>query len=246
MTKKAGHAPVRPPHVGARGRAAHAELLVRVHSIHSIHSILGKTPSRENNEKTMKKRLEQLDRQLSSALYRAFHARPAVSAPVSALCRVLEWSGDGRLWFALWALGVFLVGTSWGEIREIREPSLETVSSALKRLLALLLVDLVLVGGLKWAVKRRRPSYGRAPAGYVVEVDRYSFPSGHASRAMAIAAGLFVDSEKWAWAWAWALLVGASRVAYGRHWVGDVAGGWAGGWAVGMAVRSMYLVVFDS
>ena len=188
----------------------------------------------------MKKQLEQLDRQLSSALYRAFHARPAVSAPVSALCRVLEWSGDGRLWFALWALGVFLVGTSWGEIREIREPS------ALKRLLALLLVDLVLVGGLKWAVKRRRPSYGRAPAGYVVEVDRYSFPSGHASRAMAIAAGLFGDSEQWAWAWAWALLVGASRVAYGRHWVGDVAGGWAVGWAVGMAVRSMYLVVFDS
>ncbi len=166
-----------------------------------------------------------MDRRLSSALYRAFHARPAFSARVSALCRVLEWSGDGRLWFALWAV---LAGLG--------------VSKFSRLLLGLLLVDLALVGGLKWAVKRRRPSYGRAPADYVVEVDRYSFPSGHASRAAAVATGLFGGTDAWAWAWAWALLVGVSRVVYGRHWVGDVAGGWA----VGLATSSICDVMVEA
>lgn len=162
------------------------------------------------------------------------------------------------MWFALWAVlaappsllqlsPLLLQHAEWVvETRDAIAFAEVGAAEAARLLLRLLLVDLALVGGLKWAVKRRRPSYGRAPAGYVVEVDRYSFPSGHASRAMAIAAGLFGDSEKWAWAWAWALLVGASRVAYGRHWVGDVAGGWAVGLSLGMAVRSIHLVVFDS
>jgi membrane-associated phospholipid phosphatase len=197
-----------------------------------------------------------MDRRLSSALYEACHARALISTLVSVLCRVLEWSGDGRLWFALWAVlaappsllqlsPLLLQHAEWVvETRDAIAFAEVGAAEAARLLLRLLLVDLALVGGLKWAVKRRRPSYGRAPVGYVVEVDRYSFPSGHASRAMAIAVGLFGWSgwsARIGWvAWvAWALLVGASRVAYGRHWVGDVAAGWA----VGLAVSSIVIII---
>ena len=176
-----------------------------------------------------------MDQRLSSALYDACHARPAASTLVSTLCRALEWSGDGRLWFALWAVlagrAVLPGWVVWTSEADVRETS--------RLLLELLLADLALVGALKWAVKRRRPSYGRAPTAYVVEVDRYSFPSGHASRAMAIGVGMYGGrSGAVAWAVAWALLVGVSRVAYGRPWPGDVAGGWAVGLAVALAVRA--------
>ena len=97
------------------------------------------------------------------------------------------------------------------------------------------MLDLAVVGGLKWGVKRKRPGYGARVDTYVVEVDRYSFPSGHASRAMGVVAGLGLGEWAW-WRW-WVLGVGLSRVVGGRHYVGDVVGGWAVGWAVGWVVR---------
>lgn len=72
------------------------------------------------------------------------------------------------------------------------------------------------------------------------EMD-YGFVSGHASAATAFALGIvlfFGFRQRWAWAVAvgWALLMGLSRMFLGRHFLGDVLGGWiVGGLAVWLA-----------
>ena len=95
-----------------------------------------------------------------------------------------------------------------------------------------LLVDLALVGVLKYIVRRPRPSYNDA-GDYllVVDVDRYSFPSGHASRCLFV--GLFwIMWHLGSW-WMqclvfwWSLATALSRVLLGRHYVSDIAAGGA-------------------
>lgn len=59
----------------------------------------------------------------------------------------------------------------------------------------------------------------------------YGFVSGHASAATAFAFGLVLFSgvrRRWLWlaAIGWALLMGISRMYLGRHFLGDVLGGW--------------------
>ncbi|GJP32903.1 hypothetical protein CLOM_g17488 [Closterium sp. NIES-68] len=92
---------------------------------------------------------------------------------------LLERSGDGRLLlplaFALWLSPVFTSAT----IRQI----------FLGIFLACIL-DLAIVGILKVAFRRPRPHYNRGML-VVVAPDQWSFPSGHASRAIMIAALLF-------------------------------------------------------
>ena len=48
-----------------------------------------------------------------------------------------------------------------------------------------LLLDIIIVGLIKNLTKRERP--GKGPAGHDWGPDRYSFPSGHASRAVFVA-----------------------------------------------------------
>ena len=47
-----------------------------------------------------------LDAALSRAVYELFHAAPGVGRVTDAACKALEWSGDGRLWFGLWAVAI--------------------------------------------------------------------------------------------------------------------------------------------
>ncbi|CAD7695960.1 unnamed protein product [Ostreobium quekettii] len=95
------------------------------------------------------------------------------------------------------------------------------------------ITDLALVGCLKAAVRRPRPAYNDAEDyALVVSVDRHSFPSGHASRALFIAALTTAWGVPALWlalAWAWGGLVGLSRVMMGRHYLTDVVGGWVVG-----------------
>ncbi len=98
------------------------------------------------------------------------------------------------------------------------------------------LLSVVLTTLLKYAVRRRRPK-GDWGAVYR-RTDPHSFPSGHASRTVAmtvvvLARGLPGPGLLLA---GWSLLVGFSRVALGVHYLLDVAAGYLLGLAIGAAV----------
>lgn len=76
----------------------------------------------------------------------------------------------------------------------------------------------------------------------------YGFASGHASAATAFALGIalfFGFRQRWVWTVAigWALLMGVSRMYLGRHFLGDVLGGWIIGvsavWVAWLFVRAI-------
>jgi undecaprenyl-diphosphatase len=77
---------------------------------------------------------------------------------------------------------------------------------------------------IKYAVRRKRP--WDQPQFYAVKHDRYSFPSGHATRMMAIAAVLTRFSPSVAIAgYVLAVVVAVCRVLVGVHYVSDVVVG---------------------
>lgn len=96
-----------------------------------------------------------------------------------------------------------------------------------------LLLDLVLVAMVKGVVRRPRPTYNRMDMFATVSVDRYSFPSGHATRAAMcgrfLLAHLVLAAPLRVLVLLWTGLVGLSRVLLGRHNVTDVMFGfWMG------------------
>uniref|UniRef100_A0A8C7X941 Polyisoprenoid diphosphate/phosphate phosphohydrolase PLPP6 n=1 Tax=Oryzias sinensis TaxID=183150 RepID=A0A8C7X941_9TELE len=82
-------------------------------------------------------------------------------------------------------------------------------------------------------VRRRRPAHNRMDMFATFSVDRFSFPSGHATRAAMCGRFLLVHLVLAAplrvLVILWVLLVGLSRVLLGRHHVTDVLFGfWMG------------------
>ncbi|GMH40096.1 hypothetical protein BSKO_08000 [Bryopsis sp. KO-2023] len=154
------------------------------------------------------------DYQVSSILYKDLGQR----VPRQFLL-MLEYFGSGLLIplaFLLWAVPLGIVGAYF--------------KAFCLNLLLGFFTDLAFVGALKGLVRRPRPNYNDAGDFIlVVNVDRYSFPSGHASRAVFIA----VLSSVWRlgpwwvrWLVWWAALATAmSRVLMGRHYFTDVVAG---------------------
>ena len=97
-------------------------------------------------------------------------------------------------------------------------------------LLFALILDIVVVAILKAFTRRRRPAYNVDDQFATVKmVDKFSFPSGHATRAVMIATILcFVQPLHLILRLpviVWAALVSVSRIILGRHHVLDVAAG---------------------
>lgn len=100
------------------------------------------------------------------------------------------------------------------------------------------MLDLMVVGFIKAAVRRRRPVENKKDSFMMVGADKFSFPSGHASRAVFVAyfflrlwplSILFVPPLC-----AWCVAVAISRVVMRRHHVADVIAGVFVGLLVGM------------
>ena len=111
-------------------------------------------------------------------------------------------------------------------------------------LLALLL-DLVLVAVVKGLVKRRRPTHNKMDMFVTISVDKYSFPSGHATRAALVCRfvlhHLVLAVPLRVLVVLWALIVGISRVMLGRHNVTDVLFGLLLGYTLYSVVEYCWL-----
>lgn len=68
-----------------------------------------------------------------------------------------------------------------------------------------------------------------------------SFPSGHATFYMSLAASLFFYHRKLAFVYfLGALIIGLARIAVGVHWPFDILGGWIFGGIIGASVYYFY------
>ena len=128
--------------------------------------------------------------------------------------KFLEITGHGIPWLAVTA---FYAYSSTG--------SMQTFNA---NLFIALLFDLIVVGTMKFLAQRPRPSYNQDDMFATVSVDNYSFPSGHATRAMLLAVlfSQFDLQQKFVFLiQIWASVLALSRVVLGRHHVFDVVAG---------------------
>uniref|UniRef100_A0A7N0ZZD2 Phosphatidic acid phosphatase type 2/haloperoxidase domain-containing protein n=1 Tax=Kalanchoe fedtschenkoi TaxID=63787 RepID=A0A7N0ZZD2_KALFE len=147
------------------------------------------------------------------------------------LLQALEISGDGRYFFPI-VISLLLA-------------PLPHLHPFLSPLLLGALLDLVVIGTVKYAVRRPRPVYNKGMH-LAVAVDHWSFPSGHSSRVFMIAGFCYLVWDETVGAvlmsedggvggeslrlglWVvcgWAVLTSVSRVLLGRHFVFDVVAG---------------------
>uniref|UniRef100_A0A671W3X6 Polyisoprenoid diphosphate/phosphate phosphohydrolase PLPP6 n=2 Tax=Sparus aurata TaxID=8175 RepID=A0A671W3X6_SPAAU len=137
------------------------------------------------------------------------------------LVRLVEFSGHVIPW---------LIGAVY---TLVRGESVAEQEIMLNLTLALLL-DLLLVRLVKTLVRRRMPTQNRSDILSNFFVERYSFPSGHATRAAMCARFLLaqlVDTASMrVLVVGWAALVSLSRLLLARHYVTDVGFGLAMGY----------------
>ncbi|CAH1271653.1 PLPP6 [Branchiostoma lanceolatum] len=99
----------------------------------------------------------------------------------------------------------------------------------LVNLFAALILDLFIVGTVKAMVRRKRPPYNEGDMFATVSIDKFSFPSGHATRSAMVVS--FLIGNWWMplaikhFLVLWAFAIAMSRVMLGRHHVSDVVSG---------------------
>ncbi len=91
-----------------------------------------------------------------------------------------------------------------------------------------MLISTVFSAGLKYSIQRKRPFIAYPDLDQVVAADTPSFPSGHTTKAFALATSLSLAYPKWyviAPSFLWAAGVGYTRMHLGVHYPSDVLGG---------------------
>ncbi|NXD08585.1 PLPP6 phosphatase, partial [Nothocercus nigrocapillus] len=148
------------------------------------------------------------------------------------LLKLVEVSGHGLPW---------LLGTAYGLCRSGSAAAREV----LLNLLFALLLDLVLVAVVKGLVRRPRPVHNKMDMFVTLSVDKYSFPSGHATRAALVCRfvlhHLVLAVPLRVLVVLWAIIVSMSRVMLGRHNVTDVLFGLLLGYALYSVVEYCWL-----
>ncbi|KAK2863916.1 hypothetical protein Q7C36_003070 [Tachysurus vachellii] len=148
------------------------------------------------------------------------------------IMKLVEISGHGIPWIIGAAYCMYKSDSAAGQ-------------EVMLNLLMALVLDLVLVTIVKALVRRRRPAHNRMDMFATFSVDRYSFPSGHATRAAMCArfllAHLVLAAPLRVLVMLWAVFVGLSRVLLGRHNVTDVAFGFFMGYCQYNLVEVLWL-----
>ena len=176
---------------------------------------------------------------LNVALFHAINAKHA--AWLDRLMLALTWAGDHNR-FPLY-LAVLALVTWWRLSRDPESPSTRAWMLALATFSIGYLLDGMLVIGLKSAFDFPRPP-AVLPADSLVIIGppelRHSFPSGHASFAMLVAAVLWPEAKNLATRIALALFVAGvclSRLYLGMHFPADVLFGGLMSLLVVIAIR---------
>lgn len=142
----------------------------------------------------------------------------------------LEVSCHGIVWLAGWLTFIWLFNNK------------DLYQLQVNMLIALIL-DIVVCAVIKSIVRRRRP----IPMNKLLEIgpDKFSFPSGHASRAVMVAFILIYVSPVSMFLFppilAWAYTVSISRVLVERHYILDVVAGAAIGILQGLIISVIWL-----
>jgi len=87
------------------------------------------------------------------------------------------------------------------------------------------ILDVVLVGAMKAAIRRQRPPYAKKKYKTAIKIDSWSMPSGHSSRSVFVAFFALFTLGRPAvgfLALVWSACTALSRVAMGRHYISDV------------------------
>ncbi|XP_030241287.1 phospholipid phosphatase 6 [Drosophila navojoa] len=129
-------------------------------------------------------------------------------------CKFLEISCDGIAWLCTWVAFIWLINS-------------KSLYQMQVNMLLGLLLDIVVVAVLKALVRRRRPA--AVKDSLVIGPDKFSFPSGHASRAFYVLT-FFTKLHTlpvifWMPMTAWAVSVVISRLILKRHFILDVSAG---------------------
>ena len=150
-------------------------------------------------------------------------------------CYTLELSGHGVVWFVL--VGLLLIMWWFTGDHTLRTYSIN--------ILYLLIIDIILVAPIKLLFHRSRPKLNRGNIPFSVSsVDVYAFPSGHASRCVALAAffcympPFYLRTHLW---YIWAIVMSLSRILLGRHHISDVVAGMGAGLVVFEVMRRTFL-----
>lgn len=145
----------------------------------------------------------------------------------------LEYSCHGIPWLIGTATFIFLLQDS--SIRQL-----------LVNIFIALILDIVVVAVVKAITRRRRPLANKDEEMFAaMMVDKYSFPSGHSTRAVMLSFllpmqyDLFLPFSMALVAWGGAVCV--SRVLLHRHHILDVAGGVAIGFIQAVIVSALWL-----
>ncbi|XP_030569799.1 phospholipid phosphatase 6 [Drosophila novamexicana] len=129
-------------------------------------------------------------------------------------CKFLEISCDGIAWISTWIAFIWIANS-------------RNLYQMQANMLLGLILDIIVVAVLKAYVRRRRPAVVKDML--VIGPDKYSFPSGHASRAFYVLV-FFTKLHTlpilfWMPMTAWAVSVVLSRLILKRHYLLDVCAG---------------------
>ncbi|XP_018896238.2 polyisoprenoid diphosphate/phosphate phosphohydrolase PLPP6 [Bemisia tabaci] len=127
----------------------------------------------------------------------------------------LEYSCHGVVWLASWLAMLWIL---W-------QPSLFQMQV---NFFIGLITDIIFIALIKSFVRRKRPAANQ-PDTFTIGPDKYSFPSGHVSRAVYISLFFIhlypLPTIFWMPLLSWASGVAASRILLHRHYLLDVLGG---------------------
>lgn len=144
--------------------------------------------------------------------------------------KLLEISCHGIPWIACWLAFIWIINS-----RNLYQMQVNFLIG--------LIIDIILVALLKAITRRRRPSVHNDP--FVIGPDKYSFPSGHASRATFV---VYFFLNLWPVSiifvpplLAWSVSVCLSRILMRRHHLLDIAAGIILGIFEGMLIGFLYL-----